>query len=255
MSTLEAVRVGKMYGSMTALKDVDIQIVGGKVTCLLGDNGAGKSTLIQVLAGVFTPDAGQLRMDGTPLRLGSPVDALDRGIATVYQDLAVVPIMPAYRNFFLGREPTRGLGPLQFLDVPRAKSMTAESLRSMGIDLGDVTRPVMTLSGGQKQVLAIARAIHFGAKVLILDEPTSALGVHQSAIVLDFIRAAAERGVGILLVTHQVQHAYSVGDLFTVLVRGAVAGAYVKGDLTLDRLAELMTGSIGPASAGVASAG
>jgi simple sugar transport system ATP-binding protein len=245
MALFEAVRVGKMYGSVIALKEVDLRIEAGKVTCLLGDNGAGKSTLIQILAGVFPPDAGHLRIDGDMVRLQSPVHALNRGIATVYQDLAVVPIMPAFRNFFLGREPTRGWGPLRFLDIGRAKSMTEESLRTMGIDLGDVTRPIMTLSGGQRQVVAIARAIHFGAKVLILDEPTSALGVHQSAIVLDFIKVAASRGVGILLVTHQVQHAYSVGNYFTVLVQGAVAGTFEKKELSFDRLAELMTGSIG----------
>ncbi|MFC7642483.1 ATP-binding cassette domain-containing protein [Streptosporangium lutulentum] len=191
------------------------------MTCVLGDNGAGKSTLIKILAGMHAPDSGEYLVDGVPVAFTSPRDALDRGIATLYQDLAMIPLMSVWRNFFLGSEPTLGRGPFRRFDVAGAKRVVREELRSMGIDIRDVDQPVGTLSGGERQSVAIARAVHFGARVLILDEPTSALGVKQAGVVLRYIARARDRGLGVVFITHNPHHAYPIGDRFLLLNRGA----------------------------------
>jgi simple sugar transport system ATP-binding protein len=232
----------KSYGAIRALEGVSIRVDAGRITCLLGDNGAGKSTLIKILSGVLNPDRGEIRIEGEAVRLRSAKDALDRGIATVYQDLAVVAVMPIYRNFFLGREPETGRGPFRRMDKALAKSVTRRQLEQIGIKLSDVTRPIGTLSGGERQCVAIARAIHFGAKVLILDEPTSALGVRESEIVLRFIRQARKRGIGIVFITHNAHHAYLIGDTFEVLKRGSMSTTFTKADLTQDELVRHMAG-------------
>jgi simple sugar transport system ATP-binding protein len=171
---------GKNYGSIIALSDVSLEVSGGEVTCVLGDNGAGKSTLIKIIAGLHQPSVGTYEVEGTPVSFSSPREALERGIATVYQDLAVVSLMPVWRNFFLGNEKRKGLG----MDIAFMKKTCKQELLDMGIDLRDVEQPIGTLSGGERQCVAIARAVHFGAKVLILDEPTAALGVKQAGVVL-----------------------------------------------------------------------
>ena len=216
----------------------------GEVVCLLGDNGAGKSTLIQILSGVVRPDKGSVRVSGKDVHLNSPTDALDMGIATVFQDLAVVPIMPVYRNFFLGREPTIGWGPFRRFDTQRAITTAEDALRDLGVSSAAVRRPIVTLSGGQRQSVAVARAVHFGARILILDEPTSALGVRQAEIVLDYVQRAKERGIGVILITHNVQHAYPIGDTFVVLFLGRQLGTFKKPDLTEMQLMRLMAGKI-----------
>ncbi len=239
---LEARNVSKYFGRVVALEDVSFSVRRGEVTCLLGDNGAGKSTLIKILSGVHQPDRGVLLMDGEPIRLASPRDALARGIATVYQDLSVLPLMSITRNFFLGNEPTTGLGPLRVFDTTLADAVAREEMREIGIELRDTSQLVGTLSGGEQQTLAIARAEHFGARVLILDEPTSALGVKESAIVLRHIIRARSRGLGVVLITHNVQHALPVGDHFTVLARGRSVGNFRRGQLSADKLAREMGG-------------
>ena len=239
---LEARRVSKFFGSVIALKDVSLAVNEGEVTCVLGDNGAGKSTLIKILSGVHAPDEGELLMEATPCRFGSPREARESAIATVYQDLATVPLMAIWRNFFLGAEPTRGAGPLRRLDIPEAKRIVREEMSKMGIDVRDPDQPVGTLSGGERQVLAISRAIYFGARVLILDEPTSALGVKQSAIVLRYIARARERGVGVLFITHNPHHAHPVGDRFAILNRGRLAGSWAKDELSREELVRQMAG-------------
>ncbi|MBO0914265.1 ATP-binding cassette domain-containing protein, partial [Streptomyces laculatispora] len=168
---VELDHVSKFYGSIKALQDVSLEVRAGEITCVLGDNGAGKSTLIKIIAGLHRHDAGSFLVDGEETMLANPRDALDRGIATVYQDLAVVPLMPVWRNFFLGSEPTTGAGPFKRLDVRLMRETTRSALLRMGIDLRDVDQPIGTLSGGERQCVAIARAVHFGAKVLVLDEP------------------------------------------------------------------------------------
>lgn len=239
---IEARNLTKYFGSVVALHDVSLHVRRGEVLCLLGDNGAGKSTLIKILSGVHPPDAGQLLVEGHEVRMDSPRDALHHGIATVYQDLAMIPLMSISRNFFLGSEPTSGWGPFRTIDLKGADRVTRGALREMGIDLRDTSQPVGTLSGGERQSVAIARAIHFGAKVVILDEPTSALGVKEAAVVLRFIVQARDQGVGVILITHNVNHAYPVGDRFSILDRGRLKGTYAKADLTPADLLEHMGG-------------
>ena len=234
--------VGKLYGNVRALREIDISVRPGTVACVLGDNGAGKSTLIKVISGLHPHDDGEYRIDGRPVRLGTPREALDLGIATVYQDLAVVPLMPVWRNFFLGSEITRRVGPMKLLDIQKMKKIADEELRAMGIILENLDQPIGTLSGGQRQSVAIARAVYFGARVLILDEPTAALGVKQSGVVLKYIAAARDRGLGVIFITHNPHHAYMVGDHFTVLRLGTVELNADRSEVTLERLTNHMAG-------------
>jgi simple sugar transport system ATP-binding protein len=239
---VELTDVSKSYGNVRALRDVSLQVHAGEITCVLGDNGAGKSTLIKIIAGLHPHDTGTYAIDGGEVRHTSPRQALDRGIATVYQDLAVVPLMPVWRNFFLGSEPTRGRGPLRRLDTATMRATTHDALLRMGIDLRDVDQPIGTLSGGERQCVAIARAVHFGAKVLVLDEPTAALGVKQSGVVLKYVAAARDAGLGVVLITHNPHHAYLVGDRFVLLKRGSMSGSHLKKDITLEQLTREMAG-------------
>jgi simple sugar transport system ATP-binding protein len=239
---LEVRGVSKYFGNVIALKDVSAAVGEGQVTCVLGDNGAGKSTFIKILSGVHQHDEGQLMMEGVETRFASPRQARDRGIATVFQDLATVPLMSIWRNFFLGSEPTRSLGPIKLVDVKNAQGIMREEMAKMGIDVRDPEQPVGTLSGGERQAVAISRAIYFGAKVLILDEPTSALGVKQSSIVLRYIAQARDRGVGVIFITHNPHHAYPVGDRFVVLNRGKLLGAWNRGEISRDELVKMMAG-------------
>ncbi|MFF8863247.1 MULTISPECIES: ATP-binding cassette domain-containing protein [unclassified Streptomyces] len=234
--------VGKRYGNIRALEGVSLEVHAGDVTCVLGDNGAGKSTLIKIIAGLHRHDEGTLRIDGEETALASPREALDRGIATVHQDLAVVPLMPVWRNFFLGSEPRKGAGPFKRLDIDLMRRTTREALLRMGIDLRDVDQPIGTLSGGERQCVAIARAVHFGAKVLVLDEPTAALGVKQSGVVLKYVAAARDEGLGVVLITHNPHHAYLVGDRFVLLRRGTMVGNSTRDETTLDELTRQMAG-------------
>jgi simple sugar transport system ATP-binding protein len=239
---LEARSISKYFGRVVAIKDVSLSVKAGEVNCLLGDNGAGKSTLIKTLSGVHRPDDGELLMDGKPVTLASPRDAQARGIATVFQDLAVLPLMSISRNFFLGNEPTKGVGPLRRFDMGYANRTAREKMHEIGIDVRDTAQLVGTLSGGERQTLAIARAEYFGARVLILDEPTSALGVKQAAIVLRHILKARASGLAVIFITHNVQHALPVGDKFTILSHGRSEGVFKRGEVDLDQLLALMGG-------------
>jgi simple sugar transport system ATP-binding protein len=239
---LEARGVSKFFGRVVALKDVSLSVRAGEVNCLLGDNGAGKSSLIKTLSGVHRPDEGSLFMDGKPITLSSPRDAQSRGIATVFQDLAILPLMSISRNFFLGNEPTRGAGPLRRFDMAYADRISREHMHEIGIDVRDTAQLVGTLSGGERQTLAIARAEYFGARVLILDEPTSALGVKQAAIVLRHIVRARSRGLAVIFITHNVQHALPVGDKFTILSHGQSLGVFKRGEVGVGELLGLMGG-------------
>ncbi|MEU8823235.1 ATP-binding cassette domain-containing protein [Streptomyces sp. NPDC048636] len=234
--------VGKLYGTVRALEGIDLDVRPGKVTCVLGDNGAGKSTLIKIVSGLHQHDEGDYLVDGEPVRLNNPRDALNLGIATVYQDLATVPLMPVWRNFFLGSELTKGPWPVRRLDIERMKRTTGEELSAMGIHLDNLEQPIGTLSGGQRQSVAIARAVHFGARVLILDEPTAALGVKQSGVVLKYIAAARERGLGVIFITHNPHHAYMVGDHFAVLRLGALELNASRENVSLEELTNHMAG-------------
>ncbi len=239
---LEMRGISKYFGGVISLNDVSTTVRAGQVTCVLGDNGAGKSTLIKILSGVHQPDAGELLLDGRPVRFGTPRQALDAGIATVYQDLAMIPLMAIWRNFFLGSEPRRRWGPFQRFDRETAKRITRKELADMGIDIRDPDQPVGTLSGGERQSVAIARAVYFGARLLILDEPTSALGVKQAGVVLRYIVRARDRGLGVIFITHNPHHAYPVGDRFVLLKRGRSLGDFPKAEISLAELTRLMAG-------------
>jgi simple sugar transport system ATP-binding protein len=235
---VKLIGAGKNYGTITALSGIDLEVGASEVTCVLGDNGAGKSTLIKIIAGLHQHTEGTYEIAGESVRLNSPREALDRGIATVYQDLAVVPLMPVWRNFFLGNEVRKGLG----MDIAFMRTTAKKELLDMGIDLRDVDQPIGTLSGGERQCVAISRAVYFGAKVLILDEPTAALGVKQSGVVLRYILQARERGLGVIFITHNPHHAFPVGDRFLLLKRGRSLGYYRKNEVTRDELTALMAG-------------
>ncbi|HZE30062.1 MAG TPA: ATP-binding cassette domain-containing protein [Actinoallomurus sp.] len=234
--------VGKRYGNIIALRDIDLSVDWSEITCVLGDNGAGKSTLIKIVAGLHKHDEGVFRVEGKAVSFGSPREALEHGIATVYQDLAVVPLMPVWRNFFLGSEKRVGKGPLKRLDIPFMRATAKRELLDMGIDLRDVDQPIGTLSGGERQCVAISRAVYFGAKVLILDEPTAALGVKQAGVVLRYIAQARERGLGVIFISHNPHHAYPVGDRFLLLKRGRTLGYHTKEEITLAELTAEMAG-------------
>ena len=239
---LEARGISKYYGNVLALNDVSARVDAGQVTCILGDNGAGKSSFIKILSGVHRAEEGSLLVDGEEVHFTPPRDARARGIATVYQDLAMVPLMSVWRNFFLGAEPRKGIGPVKWFDVAKAKEIVRRELHEMGIDIRDPDQPVGTLSGGERQSVAIARAVHFGARVLILDEPTSALGVKQAGVVLKYILQARDRGVAVVFITHNPHHAYPVGDHFTILNRGRMTGSYARAELTREQLVREMAG-------------
>ncbi len=234
--------VSKFFGSVIALRDISFTVNAGEVVALLGDNGAGKSTLIKTLAGVHQPSEGTILIEGQEKVFKSPRDALDHGIATVFQDLAMVPLMSITRNFFMGREPVRGWGPFEYVDIDFADRVAKEEMHKIGIDVRDPTQAVGTLSGGERQCVAIARAVYFGAKVLILDEPTSALGVSQASMVLRYIAQAKARNLGVIFITHNVHHAYPVADKFALLNRGRSLGTFNKADVSREEVLEMMAG-------------
>jgi simple sugar transport system ATP-binding protein len=234
--------VGKHYGHIYALKEITLGVNSSEVTCVLGDNGAGKSTLIKIIAGLHQHDEGRMTVDGDEVKFDSPRDALDHGIATVYQNLAVVELMPVWRNFFLGSEHIKRKWPVKQLDIEFMKETANSELLKMGIDIPDLDQPIGTLSGGQRQSVAIARAVYFGARVLILDEPTAALGVKQSGVVLKYTAAARDAGLGVIFITHNPHHAYMVGDHFVILKLGRMVLDRKRDETTLDELTRQMAG-------------
>jgi simple sugar transport system ATP-binding protein len=239
---IEVREVSKKFDNVIALDGVSMSVHPGEVMCLLGDNGAGKSTLIKILSGVHQPTSGDFLFEGRPVVFASPRDALDLGIATVYQDLAMIPLLSISRNFFLGSEPTVGWGPFRHFNMRFADAVTRDELAKMGIRLRDTAQPVGTLSGGERQSVAIARAVYFGAKVLILDEPTAALGVKEASVVLRYIAQARARGLGVIFITHNVHHAYPIGDRFTLLNRGRSYGTFKKSDVSREKVVQMMAG-------------
>ncbi|MEN8657837.1 MAG: ATP-binding cassette domain-containing protein [Marivita sp.] len=234
--------IEKHFGSVIALAGVSVDVYPGECHCLLGDNGAGKSTFIKTMSGVHKPTAGEILFDGKPMHFNDPRDAIAAGIATVHQHLAMIPLMSVSRNFFMGNEPVKKFGPISMFDQDHANRVTMEEMRKMGINLRGPDQAVGTLSGGERQTVAIARAVYFGAKVLILDEPTSALGVRQTANVLATIDKVRKQGIAVVFITHNVRHALAVGDRFTVLNRGQTLGTAMRGEITPDQLQDMMAG-------------
>jgi simple sugar transport system ATP-binding protein len=240
---LELKNIEKRLARIIALSGVSIAVNPGEVHCLFGDNGAGKSTLIKTMSGVHKPSKGRIFLDGQEVAFINARDAIDGGIASVFQDLAMSPMMSATRNFFLGREPKKVVGPLKFFfDFETANRVAMEEMMRMGIRLRGPNQAVGTLSGGERQSVAIARAVYFGASVLILDEPTSALGVRQTANVLMTIDRVRKNRVGVVFITHNVRHALAIGDRFTVLNHGETLGTALRGEVEHEELQSLMAG-------------
>ena len=239
---IEMKNIEKHFGSVIALAGVSLEVKAGQCHCLLGDNGAGKSTFIKTMSGVHKPTKGEIYFEGEPMHFEDPRDAITAGIATVYQDLAMIPLMSVARNFFMGNEPTKRVMGINIFDHDLANRVTMEEMAKMGISLRGPDQAVGTLSGGERQTVAIARAVHFGAKVLILDEPTSALGVRQTSNVLATVDRVRKKGIAIVFITHNVRHAMAVGDSFTVLNRGKTLGTATRGEVSPEELQDMMAG-------------
>lgn len=241
--------VSKRFDATQALEDVSLTLYPGEVHALIGENGAGKSTLIKIMSGVHQPTSGIIELDGKAVTFPTPRSAQEAGISTVHQFGGTFPLMSIGRSFFVGVEPTKGWGPFKVYDRKTANAVAVKAVQDMGITrITDGDRLVGGLSGGERQSLAIARAVHFGARVLILDEPTAALGVKQATHVLRIVNEAKRRGLAVIFITHQVMHAMAVGDHFAVLIRGAVAADFKKGDKTREEITDLMAGGASMAS-------
>ncbi len=240
---LKLTGINKSFGPIDVLHDISLEVCRGEVLCLLGDNGAGKSTLIKILSGVHKATSGTMEMGGKAATFDSPRDASEHGIATVHQSGGTFPLMTIGRSFFVGAEPTRRWGPFSVFDRKRANEIAVRETRQLGITrIEDGNRLVGGLSGGERQALAIARAVHFGATVLILDEPTAALGVKEAAHVLRIVLQARLKGIAVIFITHNVVHALTVGDHFAVLIKGSKAADFRKGEKSREEITDLMAG-------------
>jgi simple sugar transport system ATP-binding protein len=240
---LKLTGINKSFGPIDVLHSISLEVNAGEVLCLLGDNGAGKSTLIKILSGVFRPSSGTIEMEGNAARFNSPREASNNGIATVHQFGGTFPLMSIGRSFFVGEEPKKGWGPLKIYDRKLANQIAVKAVQELGITrIDDGDRLVGGLSGGERQALAIARAVHFGARVLILDEPTAALGVKEAAHVLRIVLQARQKGIAVIFITHNVVHALTVGDHFAVLIKGAKAADFRKGEKSREEITDLMAG-------------
>jgi simple sugar transport system ATP-binding protein len=235
----------KTFGTINVLRGIDFQVDRHEIVGLLGDNGAGKSTLIKILTGVHTPTSGQIYFEGQAVSINSPQDARNVGIETVYQDLALVPLMSITRNFWLGQEITRQLGPFAVLDKDAMAERTRQALLDIGIHIRNPDEAVGSLSGGERQSIAIGRAVYFGKKLLILDEPTSALSVGETAKVLEYTKAAKERGMSVIFISHNIGHVHKVADRFTIISHGQKVGDFRKEEVSeLEVAGMVMTGEV-----------
>ena len=228
----------KNFGTISALKNISMVTDSGKIHCILGDNGAGKSTLVNIISGVFQPDQGEYKVNEKRALFKNPRQALNAGISTVYQNLAIIPIMNIYRNFFLGNEPIHGY--LNTMNKDYAIETTVKELKKFDINIEDAKRPAGTLSGGERQILAIARALYFGAKILILDEPTSALGVRESSKVVEKISQLKEHNINVILVSHNIEQAFSLGDEFFIFKNGELVGQFNKIETSAKKLRSIL---------------
>lgn len=235
----------KRFGTIEVLRGVDFQVNQQEIIGLLGDNGAGKSTLIKILTGVYSLTSGEIRFEGKPVTINSPHEARALGIETVYQDLALVPLMSITRNFWLGQEITRQVGPIRILDKEAMAERTRAALLDIGIHIRNPSEPVGSLSGGERQSIAIGRAVYFGKKLLILDEPTSALSVGETAKVLEYTRTAKERGLSVIFISHNIGHVHKIADRFTIISHGQKVGDFSKDAVSELEVANMvMTGEV-----------
>jgi simple sugar transport system ATP-binding protein len=230
------------YGGLPALDRVTLALRRGEITCVLGENGSGKSTLVSVLSGLRRPDDGEVLLDGRPVRLRTPRRAREAGIATVWQDLAVAPLLPVWRNFFLGAEPTRGMPPFRRIDLAAARETTVAAMRRVGVTGLDPEQPATAMRAGERHSLAVARALHFGARVLVFDEPTAPMTVAQHALALQSLITARREGMAVLFVTNNPRYAHLVGDRFVLLAHGQIAGNLTRDDVDANDLTRLIAG-------------
>jgi simple sugar transport system ATP-binding protein len=246
---LEASELTKHYGNVLALDGANFSAYPGEVTALIGDNGAGKSTLVKALSGAIRADSGQIRVNGTAVSMNSPLDARRHGIETVYQDLALAPDLDAAANLHLGREiyrsgPLNVLKPLHVLNKPEMRRRAVAAFADLGVQLKDVTAPVVTLSGGQRQSVAVARAVAYASKIIFMDEPTAALGVIQRERVLDNIRRVRDRGVAVVLISHNMPEVLAVADRVEVLRMGRRVARFKGSEASVEQLVGAMTGAL-----------
>jgi simple sugar transport system ATP-binding protein len=230
------------HGNVPALNRISAALPAGRITCVLGENGSGKSTLVSVISGLQRYDEGELRVDGVPVRFRSARQARELGIATVWQDLAVAPLLSVWRNFFLGVEPTRGVWPLRRLDIEGARQTTVRALARVGISSLDPDQPASSLQAGERQSLAVARALHFGARALVIDEPLTPMTVARQTLFGQAILAARAQGLAVVVVTNNPRYAHLIGDRFLLLAHGQVAGSLTRDDVDADDLTALMAG-------------
>jgi simple sugar transport system ATP-binding protein len=245
-------RIGKIFGlrnvtmnfgNVVAIQDVVFEVAPGEIIGLVGDNGAGKSTLVKIMNGFYTPSRGEMEFNGNRVTFASPRDARKAGIETVYQDLALIPALSIWRNFFLGRELKVGRWPLRFLDKKRMRQITMENLREMGLTrLRSPDEPVDILSGGERQALAIARARYFGGSLLLLDEPTSALSVKETEKVSEAVQAARKSGLGVVIIDHNIAHVHRICDRIVIMEGGRIFKSVQRQDITAEQVADLVAG-------------
>ena len=241
---LEVRSLTKRFGGLVAVDNMDMQVFPGEVVGLLGDNGAGKSTLIKMVSGVYHPDGGRIFFQGKEVKMSSPMDALDLGIETLYQDLALAENLDAYSNIFLGREKTKPfLGFIKVLDHDFMQEESKKVLNRLEIEIPSLHNQIKTLSGGQRQAVAISRSIYWNAKLLIMDEPTAALGVHEQRKVLDLVRVLRSQNIPIIIISHQLYDIFSVTDRLVIMRRGKKVAERVTKDTTPDEVVGLITGS------------
>jgi len=236
-------QIKKSYGAVEALKGIDLDVPEGKVMAICGDNGAGKSTLIRIISGAQEPSGGQLGLNGSKVVFASPHDALVQGIATIYQDLALAPRLSIWENIFMGAELVRRMGPLRILDKRRMAREARGYLQRLSVPIEDMSRPVERMSGGQRQAVAIARALRWNARVVIMDEPTAALGVKETALVLNLVRKLREEGRTVILISHNMADVVALADRVAILKNGAKVIERDVAGLDADSLAHMvMTG-------------
>jgi ABC-type sugar transport system ATPase subunit len=243
---LEAKSISKRFGGVQALDDVTLELFANEVLALVGDNGAGKSTLIKTLSGTLTPDAGEIFVEGRRQLFRTPADAKKAGIETVYQDLALVETLNVANNVFLGKEEVRSLlwGTCKILRHRKMEENSRKILSELGISLPDIKAQVNYLSGGQRQCIAVGRAAAFGRKIVLLDEPTAALGVQEATTVLDIIRKLKKHDVSTIIITHNLEHAFLVADRFLVLRLGRVVGSKHRSETDIDEIVKMITGGV-----------
>ena len=241
---LEARGISKRFGRVQAITDITLQLERGEILALVGDNGAGKSTLIKVIAGALKKDSGDIYLDGQKVEFENPMHAKTLGIEVVYQDLSLINYLNVYQNLFLGRELQKRFGPLKILDQRKMEQQAIEKLGTLGVKVKSCREWVSRLSGGQRQSVAVAKAASFGKKIVILDEPTAALGVEEAHHVLQIVRELKNKGASIIIITHNMEHAFSVADRFLVIRLGSVVGVRRKPETNIDEIVKMITGGV-----------